>query len=505
MRRVVSVYLPTWPTDRLRRMRGDKLPWDRPVVMTIQEGSRRIIASVDRAARHLGLRPGMPVAHAQASIVDLAVFEATPEEDWEGLQRLASWCVGFSPLIAPTPPDGIWIEIAGTAHLFGGETALISELVGAIKAGGFAVRASVADTPGAAWAAARFSRETVVVPGGQAAVVAELPVRALRLSPGTVEGLQQLGIERVGQLAAKPRAPLKIRFGDEVIRRLDQAFGQVAEPLAYLPPPGELVVRLAFGEPISAPETLERVTGDLMGTLCRDLEQAGLGARRLDLVFRRIDGERQAIRVGTARPTRDPRHLARLFRERLPLIDPGHGIEEAALAASQAQPLAERQIGAEGLAGPGGPDPDNIGELVDRLSLRLGSTKRVYRVAPFESSMPERTVRRVAPTAPATGLTWPSNLPRPAKLFDPPEAVLAMAEVPDHPPRFFVWRKTRYRIVQADGPERLHGEWWHSEAETSLVRDYYRVQDESGTRYWLFRDAPAAEGGRWWLHGLGEA
>jgi protein ImuB len=486
-------------------MRSDALPWDRPVVTAIQDGPRRIVASVDRAARRLGLRPGMPTAHAQACVVDLTVCEAKPEEDRAGLERLASWCLGFSPLVAPAPPDGIWIETAGSAHLFGGEAALLSEIVSLIDAGGFAVRVAVADTPGAAWAVARYARHPVVAPGGQAAAIAELPVRALRLSAEIVDGLGQLGIERVGQLAAKPRAALKVRFGDEVIRRLDQALGHAAEPLAYLPPPEEQKARLAFAEPISASETLERVTADLTAALCRDLEQAGLGARRLDLAFRRIDGERQAIRIGTARPTRDPRHLNRLFRERLALIDPGHGIEEAVLTAAQVQPLAERQIVEEALADAHGSDPDDIGELVDRLGLRLGSAHRVYRAAPVESSMPERTVRRVSPTAPASGLSWPADLPRPARLFDPPEAVRAFAEVPDHPPRAFVWRKTRYRIVQADGPERLHGEWWHSEAEVSLVRDYYRVQDESGTRYWLFRDAPAAEGGRWWLHGLGEA
>jgi protein ImuB len=481
------------------------LPWDKPVVTVMQDGSRRVVASVDRVARRLGLRPGMTVAHAQACVADLAVFEASPDEDRIGLERLAIWCIGFSPLVAPAPPDGIWIEIAGTAHLFGGEVALIVELVRMVRAGGFAVRAAVADTPGAAWAAARFSRETVVVPGGQVAAIAELPVRALRLDPGIVDGLLQLGIERIGQLAAKPRAPLKIRFGDEAVRRLDQALGHAAEPLAYLPQPEEQGARLAFAEPIAAPETIERVTADLTSSLCRDLEQAGLGARRLDLTFHRIDGERQAIRIGTARPTRDPRHLNHLFRERLAMIDPGHGIEEASLAATQVQSLAERQIVDGVLAGAHETDLDKIAELVDRLSLRLGSAKRVYRAAPAESSMPERTVKRVEPTAPATGLSWPADLPRPAKFFDPPEAVHAFAEVPDHPPRAFVWRKTRYRIVQADGPERLHGEWWHSEAEVSLVRDYYRVQDESGTRYWLFRDAPAAEGGRWWLHGLGEA
>jgi protein ImuB len=80
--------------------------------------------------------------------------------------------------------------------------------------------------------------------------------------------------------------------------------------------------------------------------------------------------------------------------------------------------------------------------------------------------------------------------------------VKVAALLPDHPPAFFVWRRVRHRVVQADGPERVLGEWWKSDAEVSSLRDYYRVEDENGARFWLFRDAPAEDGGRWWLHGL---
>lgn len=481
-------------------------PRSEPLVTATRQGPRFVIASLDRAARKLGLHPGLAVAEAQARVPGLKVVEATPEEDAEGLNKLAAWCLACTPLVAPDPPDGVWLDIAGSAHLFGGEARLIATLISRINRQGFTVRAAVADTPGAAWAVARFGghrSETVVPPGSNAAAIAELPVRALRLPTETVEGLLELGVERIGQLAAMPRAPLKLRFGDEVVRRLDQALGHAAEPLVTINPPETPCARIVFAEPISAPETLQRTTERLLNDLCRALEGRGVGARLLDLLFTRVDNQRQAVRIGTARPTREVRHLLRLFAERLTLVDPGHGIDEAVLLATRTERLIERQMASAHIEG-NVRDEADLGELVDRLGVRLGA-QRLYRVAPVESELPERALRRVGPLAPSSGATWPDNLPRPAKLLDPPEEVLAIAVAPDNPPIFFVWRKVRYRVARADGPEQVFGEWWVRDEEISSSRDYYAVEDKRGARYWLFRDAPTAQGGRWWLHGVGVA
>jgi protein ImuB len=189
-----------------------------------------------------------------------------------------------------------------------------------------------------------------------------------------------------------------------------------------------------------------------------------------------------------------------LLTERLSLIDPGFGIEEAVLSASRVEPLAERQ-NSHLAAGPQAPD---LAALVDTLLVRLGAA-RVYRLAPVESDLPERAVRRVSALAAPLGALWPTDLPRPARLLAPPEPVMAMAEIPDAPPLFFVWRNTRHLIARADGPERILGEWWVADAEAELTRDYYRVETEAGERFWLFRDGPMQANGRWWLHGLGEA
>ncbi len=224
-----------------------------------QDGPRRVVGAVDRAARALGLRPGLALAQAQAMVPGLTVIPADPEGDAAALGRLAAWCLCYAPLVAPDPPDGIWIDVAGAAHLHGGEAALLAHLRRRLGRAGYRVRAALADTPGAAWAASRcLGPEIVLPPGGQRDALLALPLRALRLDGDTVSGLGQLGIARVGQLLEQPSGPLRLRFGEAPARRLAQALGHAPEPLAYLAPPVEHTVRLAFAEPIGAPETLAR-------------------------------------------------------------------------------------------------------------------------------------------------------------------------------------------------------------------------------------------------------
>ncbi|GJD79047.1 nucleotidyltransferase [Methylobacterium gregans] len=501
MRRVVSLYLPTWPSDRIRRRDPAAPPRDKPLVTATAANGARVVASACRAAQALGLRAGMAIAQVQAMVPDITVREATPDADADALARLAAWCLWCAPLTAPDPPDGLWIEIAGSAHLFGGEAAMLRTLLARLRGGGCTVRLAVADTPGAAWAVARFAPREIsplVGPGQMAAAVASLPVRALRLAPETVAELAELGIERVAQLAALPRGPLSLRVGRAVLQRLDQVLGHAPEPIAWAMPAEAVLVRRAFPEPISAPSTLERVATDLIGDLVALLARRGLGARRIDLSFRRVDGGVHAICVGTATATRDAAHLARLLCARLAEVDPGFGLDEATLAAGRTEPLAAVQ--GEGLD-TGETAQVDLAVLVDRLAARAGA-RRVFRVVPVESRVPERSQRRAPPLAPTDGRSWPTNLARPARLFEPPEPVQATALLPDAPPALFVWRGVRHRVVRADGPERVRGEWWAAEGELASLRDYYRVETEDGARYWIYRDAPMAEGPRWWLQGV---
>ncbi len=475
---------------------------DAPLITAERIGSRRLIAAACARAQSLGATPGMAVAHAQAIIQDLHVAEAEPASDAPALSRLAAWCLRFSPLAAPASPDGLWIEATGTAHLFGGERGLIAEITGRLAIAGFACRAAMAGTPGAACAVARHGPDPIVIipEGGIPAAIAPLKLAALRLPEDRVAALRLLGFERIGQLMDTPRAPLARRFGNTPFTRLDQALGALPEPIEPIQPPSLPRARLGFPEPIATAEDLHRALILLTRSLCEKLERGGQGACRVDLLCARIDGTSQAVRIGTAAATRDHAHLLRLLAPQIETIEPGFGIEHMMLTATLAEPLGARQLGS-GLAHEAAPD---LTALVDTLMNRLGQDQ-IFRAEPVESDIPERSQARIPPLARTTGKTWP-NLPRPARLFDPPRPVQATALLPDHAPARFTWRGRPHAVRRADGPERVFGEWWKEAGETWSVRDYFQVEDDEGQRFWLFRagDGQDPDTGnlQWFLHGI---
>ena len=504
MTRVVSLYLPTWPTDRLRRKLGASAPSaDTPVVLFGRQGRRREVLALDAAARNAGLRIGTPASKAQVLVPHLVSVELDPAEDLAALERLALWALRYAPIVAPDPPDGLIIDTSGADHLHGGEETMLASIVSRMEASGIVARAAVADSWGTAHAAARFLARpiTVIAPGQAAAAMRNLPIRALRLLAQIVEGLHILGFERIGDIEDTPKAPLTHRFGPELIRRLDQAMGRAAEPFEPVRSPELVEVRRAFGEPIGAAETIAKYTTRLVDQLCAALEKKGLGARRLDLLFHRVDNRIEAIRVGTAAPVRDARRLTRLLTDRIETVDPGFGIELMTLTATLAEPLRDRQT-ISSLVEPVEPD---ISDLIDVIANRLGSS-RLYRFAPVESDVPERSVKRVAPTAPDDGASWPGEWPRPSRLLAPPEPIDTMALLPDNPPVWFTWRGIRRRRARGDGPARLFGEWWVGAAAAQSVRAYLRVEDEGGERFWIYRagdgEDPATGSHRWFLHGI---
>ena len=395
MRRVVSVWFPHWPTDRLHRHRSKPQDKEAPLVTALDDGRRRVIAAVDGAAARMSLRPGMAIAHALARVPQLEVEEAEPEADAGALHRLALWCHRYTPLASTCPPDGLWLEIAGTAHLFGGEVALMSHLLARLARDGINARAAVADTPGAAHALARHGADSMVLvgPGEHLNAVAPLPVACLRLEPEMDATLRRLGFEQVGHLERIPRALLARRFGRLVGQRLDQMEGVQHESLVPLLPDRELHRRETFLDPLLTAEALSIAITRLVAPLCKEMESRGLGARRLDLLFERVDRRLIALRVGTVRPSRDAGHLMRLLVERLDTVEPGLGIEAMQLIVPLAEPLHWEQQES-------GAGPQQIARLVDRLSHRLGH-ERVYRAAPVETLLPEQVVRKEPPFEPA--------------------------------------------------------------------------------------------------------
>jgi protein ImuB len=511
MRRVVSLFLPHWSTDRLRR-KTRKSPPDgnvAPLVTAVPDHGRRVVAAIDMGARLLGIRPGMTVTQARSFAPGLEVVDAEPDADMEGLRRLALWAgERYSPIVAPDAPDGLWIDVTGCASLFSTERALLKDLHRRVAAFGLKVQIAVADTAGCAHAVARYvpaGRPVTIEPGDTRKAIALLPIAALRIAPADVEGLRKLGFERIEQLIDAPRGPLAKRFGRDLHRRLDQALGNLPEPIE--PIFAELMprARRGFMEPIATAEAFARVIGDLAADIVGQLVQAGKGARRLDCYFHRIDGRTQAIRAGTAAPSRDAKHLAKLLTARIESVEPGLGIEAMMLVASLVEPMAARQ--GEGLESLTRRGPD-LAALVDALANRFGQ-RSLHRVAPVASAMPERAIGQVPALAEADGAAWGDDLPRPARMLARPEPIDVIALLPDDAPRLFVWRGKRYRVTQGDGPERLHGEWWRAggiEGEMPLCsRDYYQVETETGGRYWLFRigdgENPATGPMRWFVHG----
>lgn len=513
MRRVVSLFLPHWSTDRLRRKTG-KPPPDgaapaRPLVTAIPDHGRRIVAAVDKDARALGILPGMTITRARAFAPELDVVDAEPEADFDGLRRLTLWTgQRYSPMVAPDPPDGIWIDVTGCAALFSTERALLKDLHRRTAAFGLSLQIAVADTAGCAHAVARHvpaGRPVTVEPGAHRKAIALLPIAALRLPPTDVEGLRKLGFERIEQLIGSPRGPLAKRFGRELHRRLDQALGTLPEPIEPIFPEELPRARRGFIEPIATAEAFAHVIADLARDIADQLGRLGKGVRRLDCYFHRVDGQVQAIRVGTAAPSRDPRHLAKLLSAKIETIEPGLGIEAMTLVAPLIEVQALRQGESLESLTQHGPD---LPALVDTLANRFGQ-RSLHRMIPRPGAMPERSVAITPALRQAEGATWSNDLPRPSRMLARPEPVDVIALLPDDAPRLFVWRGKRYRVTQGDGPERLQGEWWQGggiEGGTPLsVRDYYQVETEAGGRYWLFRlgdGVHAATGSmRWFIHG----
>ncbi len=503
MRRVVSLYLPRWPTDRLRRQLGDGAPPpEAPLVLKGSDGRRRVVTAIDVAAHAAGVRIGMPVTKAQALVADLIIRDAEPDADAEGLDALARWALRtYTPIAGTDPFDGLVLDITGASHLHGGEDGLLRHMVETLNARGLTAVAAVADSHGAAHAVARHMRRavTIIPPGEGGQVLAGLPVRALRLPLETVAGLYALGFETIGQLSSQPRAPLVHRFGPELGRRLDQAFGRVAEPIDPVHLPDVSMAERIFAESIGAAETIARYIGKLTAQLCDRLEVRGFGVRQLDLVAWRVDNRIEAVRIGMARPVRDVKRLTRLLCEKIETIDPGFGIERMRLTATEAEPLALRQTGAIEEAA------EDIGGLIDVLANRIGA-ERIYSVAPVASDVPERSVCRVPPLAPPVADVWPFSWPRPVRLFARAEKIRALSRLPDYPPRGFVWRDRSLTIVAADGPERIFGEWWRRDSEIHAVRDYFRVETHDGQRLWIYRtgDGEDLQTGKheWFLHGV---
>ncbi len=418
MDRILCVWLPNWAIDTWRRRNPSASPVEAGFALIAQERGVRRLAAIDAAAGALGLFVGQKAADASALAPGITVADAEPKADHAALIALADWCCRFSPAVAIDGADGLVIDITGVAHLWGGEAAMVDDLVRRLGNAGLTARTAVAGNPAAAWALARFAPDrTIVDEGREAEALVVLPVTALRLESAIAAQIIRLGLTTIGRLAALPRDALTRRFGAAVVARLDQALGRAGEALTYRRPPTPWLARLAFADPISAPEDMARVTADIAALLCARLDAEGRGARRFELVFHRLDGRALPLTIGLALPGRDARAITRLFAPLLDTLDPGFGVEVVTLAASEVEARgqaqaptgtgrrysARRRRGAPGR--PVGQSPGRRGGVARRTQPqpRPGTRRRPTpgAVAPRRERLERRSPAPPAPVPPA--------------------------------------------------------------------------------------------------------
>ncbi len=514
---MLSLWLRRLSTDRIAKLREKSREVSSPLAVYGKRGNAELIVAVDEGAERLGLHMGLALAQARVMHPALQAIEEDAEADATLLENIADWCLRYTPLVACDVPDGLLLDIGGCAHLYGGEEALVADLGERIAQAGFAYSIAIAGSIGAAWAAAHFGEPASYAGGEERAFLAPLPIAALRLPADTVAALARVGLKRIGDIVDLPRSPLAARFGTHLLRQLDCALGCEHEPLNPRLPVAPYVAEQRFPEPIAREEDVLAILARLAARLQFALERRGDGARRIELTLFRTDGEVRRLAAGTSRPLRDPAQIRALFVERLTALadefDPGFGFDMARLSVMVAEPIPPEQIGIGG-----GQDGTEVDHLVDRLSARLG-VRRVRRLIAHDSHIPEIAATAVpAQTAPADP-GWQAFrhyradadlAPRPLRLLTRPEPIEAVAEVPDGPPLRFRWRRALHEVIAAEGPERIEGAWWSEHG--GPARDYFRVEDKTGLRFWLFRAglyrdlmradlAHGAAAPTWFLHG----
>jgi protein ImuB len=464
------------------------------------------IAALDDAAAALGLVEETALAEARARYPLLEVAHEDPHADAALLESIAEYCLRWTPLVACDAPDGIFLDVTGCAHLFGGERLLAADLRQRLASQGFQLRVAIASTPGAASALARFGSEMVLPEGAERTALAKLPLAALRLDPDRTAALARVGLKKIGDIYDLPRPPLAARFGRHLLDQLDRALGLLEEPVSPRLEVAPYIAERPFADPVGREKDILRALAGLARQLAVLLERRGEGARRLELTLFRADGAVFSVQAGMSRAARDPAAIAALFAERLDVLrdelDPGFGYDLVRLSVL----AAERADAAQSdLAG-----PDNAEELaraLDRIGARLG-LDRIVRQQAYESHLPERAARNVplhcAESAAPAWESEPEAPPaRPLRLLTRPEEIVAVASVPDGPPARFRWRRVLHEVTRAEGPERIAAEWWRT-AEGRPTRDYYRVEDKEGRRFWLFREGlfeRETASPRWFLHG----
>ncbi|MGO8711199.1 MAG: DNA polymerase Y family protein [Rhizomicrobium sp.] len=511
----MALWFPYLPTDRLQRREKCRVVSEKPspsppLAVAAKQGSALTLYAVDRKAATLGLVCGMALADARTMVPGLTVVAADEAADLQLLETIADWCDRFTPFVALVSPHALLLDVTGAAHLFGGERVLLDLVRASLKKQGFIVQGALAGTAAAARALAQERDGVIAAPGEEAVVVAPLPIATLALAPAVTHALRRAGLKTIGQVAGRLRAELVARFGSEVVTTIDRTLGKAEQPISPRVPLPDYMAEHRFAEPLTSEAAITGTLRGLAESIMRLLEKRGEGARVLQASFFRADGAVRRLVIETAKPTRDPAIVERLFREKLDALadplDPGFGFDLIRLSANRAEHAPPETIGFD----VDRKDDEEIAFLIDRMAARFGA-QRIVSFQPNDTHIPEAAaVAAPAQYARASKLSWETirearEAPRrPLRLFAKPEPIEVVAEVPEGPPVRFRWRHALHAVALAEGPERIAMEWWRHQA-AAPTRDYFRVEDTEGRRFWLYRaglygretDSP-----RWFVHGV---
>lgn len=509
----LALWFPFLPTDRLRKYTRPDGTEQLPLVVTERTANALRLTAVDAQAVKLGLFPGMALTDARARVEKLDVATAAPERDSTLLKRLAHWCERYTPLVALDQPHGLMLDITGCAHLFGGLTAIREDALTRIERSGLNTQAAIADNSFAARLLARGTKGGVFSRSAADQLLPRLPLSSLELAEAAETGLKRAGLKRISDVMGLPRAALTARFGTDLATKLERLARQERAPISPLRIVPLSLAERRLSEPVTVMALVEQVLQELAQELFALLETEGKGALLIEASFFRVDGDVRYIHIETGQPLRESQVFLRLARERLnALTDPldaGFGFDMIRLAALRSGVITQRQTGLD----QNEEDQAGFSQLIDRLAARLGQNRVLV---PFarNTHMPERAfgLRSAMQTnrkhdadyesSPTLAADPPA---RPIKLFHPPQPIESIAEVPDSPPSFFLWRRVRHHVLLAEGPERIEPEWWLAIGhDVPHLRDYYRVEDDTGQRFWIFREGlyDGSNHPRWFLHGL---
>lgn len=502
MKRLLCLWFPDWPIQRLTIQRPELC--DSLLILTESDRGREMVRYCCRQSQQIGIRAGMTLSDAQSlrALEKASIQSVDREADRHALRHLAIWCERYSPCVGledVDPPQSLLLDVTGVCALFSGEQPLAEQILRELARWQLSVRVAIADTIGAAWAAARFLAkpgQPVLISTGQLDPVFALPVAGLRLGRPLIDKLHKLGLQTIHQVLRLDRSSLKARFGNDLLLRIEQLTGERGELMTPCRPAPVWEVRRGLEIGTTDFQIVEQMALSLLRDLIERLQTRHLGVSELCSRFLTEDRAVHEISIPLREATADLRHLGELLRLKLERLTLNSALVGIHLKAEAVSPLKWQELHL--FAEESRHQARQLTVLLDRLSNRLGPQAVVYAI-PGTDPIPERTLEFLpvaqSPHPSPVKADPPLPLDRPLCLLPEPQPIEVWAVVPDGPPSALFLDGSRTTIRQCFGPERIESGWWRG---SSIRRDYYRVETQDGQHFWLFRRIPDQT---WFLHG----